>query len=156
MKISNAHLQPLSTTIRFIAYGVHGFLDEIVFTALWQLVFESFDPRLIGYTSLYSFIIYGTGSFIIERIYLRLQEKDVACIVRVFIYTLIAYAVELSSGLVLRQFDACPWDYSDRSMNFMGLITLTYAPGWALLGYWQEVFSGFLLSLRQPVKMKQK
>ncbi|XP_033114654.1 transmembrane protein 229B-like [Anneissia japonica] len=151
---TDVELRPLSFLHRFLAYGMHGFFDEIVFTALYQLVIESFDPRFIGYTSLFSFIIYGTGSSIIESLFLRLQARHVPCVIRIFLYVLVAFIIEFSFGLILRQFDACSWDYSDRPLNFMGLITLTYAPGWALLGYWQEIFSSFLLSLRRPMKSK--
>ena len=33
-------------------------------------------------------------------------------------------------GWVLRQFDACPWDYTEFDGDFMGLVTLEYAPFW--------------------------
>lgn len=65
-------------------------------------------------------------------------------------YLMITYFWEFTTGLILQQFDACPWDYTHYDYDFMGLITLEYAPGWLLLCYWQDVVSEFLLSLRLP------
>ena len=102
---------------------------------------------MIGYTSIYSFFIYGSASYAVERLYVRLRHR-VPLAPRIALYVCVAYTWELASGLVLRQFDACSWDYSDRALNFMGLITLTYAPCWALCGLWQDVLTRYLLNLR--------
>ena len=53
------------------------------------------------------------------------------------LYVVIAFSWEFTTGLILRQFDACPWDYSHYPYNFMGLITLEYAPGWLFLAFLQ-------------------
>ena len=48
-----------------------------------------------------------------------------------FAYMLVwIYLWEFSAGLLLRQFGACPWDYSPFDFDFFGLITLEYAPAW--------------------------
>ncbi|XP_072025192.1 transmembrane protein 229A-like [Amphiura filiformis] len=141
--------KPLPTFIRLFFYGLHGFFDEIVFTAIYEIIYGIPDARLLGYTSLYSFFIYSTGSYIIEQLYLFLWVKHgISTVPRIMLYVCVAFIWEFSFGLILRQFDACPWDYSDRALNFMGLITLTYAPGWAFLGFWQDRLSVYLLNLR--------
>ena len=112
--------KPLPTFIRLFFYGLHGFFDEIVFTAVYELIYGIPDARLLGYTSLYSFIIYSTGSYVIEQLYLFLCVKHgIPAVPRIAIYVCVAYIWEFTFGLILRQFDACPWDYSDRALNFM-------------------------------------
>ncbi|XP_071784104.1 transmembrane protein 229B-like [Asterias amurensis] len=153
--VDESSYQPLPVIARLFFYGMHGFLDEIVFTALYDiLVHGKPNYQLVGYSSIYSFFIYGSGSYIIERIYVNLRHR-VQLGVRIAIYVCVAFLWELSAGLILRQFDACSWDYSDRSLNFLGLITLTYAPCWALCGLWQDCLSRYLLNLRVvPTSMK--
>ncbi|XP_006820811.1 transmembrane protein 229A-like [Saccoglossus kowalevskii] len=141
--------KPLPAYMRLFFYGLHGFFDEILFTAIYDYIFLNPDPRLIGYTSIYSFVMYGSCSLLVERLYVYLWYRHrVATAIRVLIYVIIAFTWEFVFGLVLRQFNACSWDYSDRSLNLMGLITLTYAPGWALLALWQDVIAELLLKLR--------
>lgn len=50
------------------------------------------------------------------------------CVVCRYQFDIILYSV----GLALRQYGACPWDYSERSYNLLGLITLEYFPAWYL------------------------
>lgn len=51
---------------------------------------------------------------------------------RGLIYTVWTFCWEFSTGYVLKQFNACPWDYSAFENDFMGLVTLEYAPLWYL------------------------
>ncbi|KAE8281443.1 Transmembrane protein 229A [Larimichthys crocea] len=67
---------------------------------------------------------------------------------RLPIYICFIYTWEFSWGLVLRQFDACSWDYSHYPHNFMGLITLLYLPGWVCLSLYQDVLSNVLLRIK--------
>lgn len=142
--------RPLPAWLRFHIYGMQGFLDEIVFTALFDLFLEpQGNPQLKGYTTLFSFFMYGSCSFFIERVYVFLYiERGVQWYFRIPLYLCILYSWEFTSGLVLRQFDACSWDYSHYPLNFMGLITLVYAPAWILLSIFQDILAHFLLSLR--------
>ena len=142
--------RPLPSWIRFYLYGMHGLLDEIVFTALFDLVFEPAGNKMLkGYSTLFSFFIYGSCSFVVERLYLLLYYKHgIRWYFRLPLYLLILYTWEFTFGLVLRQFDACSWDYSHYPLNFMGLITLLYAPGWLVLCVYQDILADFLLSLR--------
>ncbi|OWF42334.1 transmembrane protein 229A-like [Mizuhopecten yessoensis] len=135
--------------IRFYFYGMHGLLDEIVFTALFDMVFEPSGNRsLKGQSSIFSFFIYGSCSFLVEQLYVFLYLKHgVPRYIRLFLYLCILYTWEFGTGLLLRQFGACSWDYSHYKYNVMGLITLEYAPGWLILCFLQDVFADFLLSL---------
>lgn len=122
---------------------------EILFTAMYDIVFHpKGNPALRGHTSVFSFFIYGICSFLVERLYVYLSiEKGVPRIVRMPLYLLICYSWEFTTGLILRQFDACSWDYTHYKYDFMGLICLEYAPAWLFMCYWQDVIANFILSL---------
>nr|XP_020455102.1 transmembrane protein 229A [Monopterus albus] len=133
---------------RFLFFGMHGFLDEVLFTSVFNLV-EKSDRTLSGYTSLWSFLMYGSCSFVVEKLYLHLHfSRGWGTWRRLPIYLCFIYTWEFSWGLVLRQFDACSWDYSHYPHNFMGLITLLYLPGWVCLSLYQDVLSNVLLRIR--------
>ncbi|XP_072640850.1 transmembrane protein 229A-like [Canis lupus baileyi] len=55
------------------------------------------------------------------------------------VYVTFLYAWELCRGLGLRSCGACSWDYSHYPLNFMGLITLMYLPGWIFLSVYQDL-----------------
>lgn len=62
--------------LRLFFYGLHGFFDEILFTSLFNFVESNFqDLRFRGHSSLWSFFMYGFGSFVIERLYLSWKDK---------------------------------------------------------------------------------
>ena len=63
--------------------------------------------------------------------YFRLRDQ-VPFLIRILIYTLWTYLWEFSTGFLLKQFGACPWDYTPFHGDFMGIITLEYAPLWFL------------------------
>lgn len=149
-KPPNTISRPLPAWLRFYLYGMHGLLDEIVFTALFDLVFEpQGNAQLKGYTTIFSFFIYGSCSFFVERVYVFLYLKHgIKWYFRLPLYLCILYTWEFMFGLILRQFDACSWDYSHYPYNLMGLITLVYAPGWLVLCVYQDILAHFLLSLR--------
>lgn len=118
---------------RLILYGLCGLFAEVMFTATWYFV-DSVKYRhgwkLHGCTSVWSFPIYAVSSFAVERMFLFLNGKT-NLVVRGFLYVLWTYIWEFTTGLVLRQFNACPWDYTGYThFNIMGLITLDYAPLW--------------------------
>ncbi|KAM9846048.1 transmembrane protein 229A [Aulostomus maculatus] len=133
---------------RFLFFGMHGFLDEVVFTSVFNLV-EKSDRTLSGHTSLWSFLMYGSCSFVVEKLYLYLHFiRGWGTWRRLPIYICFIYTWEFSWGLLLRQFDACSWDYSHYPHNFMGLITLLYLPGWVCLSLYQDLLSNVLLSIK--------
>lgn len=122
----------LSVWLRLYIYGIHGFMTEVLFTAAWDLAVTS-NPQLPGCTSVWSFLIYSTSVLAIEVFY-RKTHNTVPLIFRCILYVVWTYIWEFSTGLLLRQFNACPWDYTERSYNLMGLITLEYAPAWFFAG----------------------
>ena len=133
---------------RFLFYGLHGFFDEIVFTSFHDYLLVQRDYSLRGHSSIWSFFIYGSGSLIVESIYKGYNLRNRNIIIRGMVYIFIAFFWEFTTGLILKQFSACPWDYTHKDFDFMGLITLDYAPFWCIAGFYQEYLSTFLDSLR--------
>ncbi|XP_037318133.2 transmembrane protein 229A [Pungitius pungitius] len=134
--------------VRFLFYGMQGLLDEVIFTSVCNLV-EKSDRSLSGYTSPWSFLMYGTCSSAVEKLYFHLRYgRGWGTLRRLPVYIGFIYTWEFSWGLFLRQFGACSWDYSHYPHNFMGLVTLLYLPGWACLSLYQDVLSNVLLRVR--------
>ncbi|ELT95836.1 hypothetical protein CAPTEDRAFT_57252, partial [Capitella teleta] len=119
-----------STLLRFYIYGIHGFAIEVMFTSAWEFV-VNLNWKFPGVTSVWSFFIYGISTIVVERMYLSMRHC-VPLLVRALIYTVWSYIWEFSTGYILKQFDACPWDYTAFHGDFMGLVTLEYAPLWFL------------------------
>lgn len=134
---------------RFLFFGMHGFVDELVFTSVFNLA-EKADGSLSGHTSLWSFLMYGSCSFVVEKLYLHLHfARGWGTLRRLPLYICVAYTWELSWGLLLRQFGACSWDYSHYPQHFMGLVTLLYLPGWVCLSLYQDVLTNVLLRIKR-------
>ncbi|TRY68103.1 hypothetical protein DNTS_034734 [Danionella cerebrum] len=143
--LRSRHPAGLPSVLRFIFFGMHGFLDEVLFTAVFHL-FEKADRTLKGHTSLWSFLMYGSCSFVVDKLYLHLNfRRGWGIHHRLPVYICFIYTWEFSWGLALRQFGACSWDYSHYPFNFMGLVTLMYLPGWIGLSLYQDVLSNVLL-----------
>ncbi|KAG7254901.1 hypothetical protein CRUP_035360 [Coryphaenoides rupestris] len=119
---------PLTTLSRWYLYAIHGYFCEVMFTAAWEFAVRR-DWRFPGVTSVWALFIYGTCILTVERMYLALRGRC-PLLVRCVVYTLWTYAWEFSTGLLLRQFSACPWDYAHFRYNFMGLVTAEYAVPW--------------------------
>lgn len=122
-------LEALPALGRFYIYAIHGYATEVMFTAIWEFV-VNFNLKLPGVTSVWSFPIYGVSLLVVERLYLLLEPRGVPLWARGLVYTVWTYCWEFSTGLLLRQFDACPWDYTPFHGDFMGLVTLEYLPFW--------------------------
>ncbi|CAL1568795.1 unnamed protein product [Knipowitschia caucasica] len=134
--------------LHFLFFGMHGFVDEVVFTSVFNLM-EKADHSLSGHTSLWSFLMYGSCSFAVEKLYLHLHfGRGWGTLKRLPLYVCVAYTWELSWGLLLRQFGACSWDYSHYPLHFMGLVTALYLPGWVCLSLYQDVLTTVLLRIR--------
>ena len=132
MKYTNPTGLPFFSKLIF--YGLCGFFTEIVFTAVWYFVDSSYKYgwTLHGCTSLWSFPMYALSILVLEKMFLMLKDKVILPL-RVVLYVAWTYAWEFSTGLFLRHFNACPWNYEAyTNYNIMGLITLDYAPLWAL------------------------
>ncbi|OUC48503.1 hypothetical protein D917_06121 [Trichinella nativa] len=107
----------IPAVLRFYIYALHGLAMEIVFTALFEIVINGGNRKLHGLTSIWAAFIYGFTMLTGEVVYLSLQDR---C-------------------LLLRQFDACPWDYGHYPGQFMGLVTVVYAPFWYVAGLLTEI-----------------
>ena len=135
---------------RLYFWGVHGVFVEVVFTAIWELVAGG-NPRLMGKSSLWSFLIYGLGAFFgAELLREMMIARRVPLWARCFLYIPLTYCWEFLTGAVLRLFGACPWDYSQFDYDVMGLITMEYAPLWLMGGVYFE----FLMSCMTEVDRK--
>ncbi|CAL8242199.1 unnamed protein product [Merluccius merluccius] len=137
----------LPDVARFVFYGMQGFVDEVIFTAAFNVT-EGRAPR--GHTSLWSFLMYGSCSFAVEKLYVRLRRRAPrwGAWRRLPLYVACIYAWEFTWGLALRQFGACSWDYSHYRYNVMGLVTLVYLPGWVGLSLYQDVLADVLFRVR--------
>lgn len=136
--------QGLPDALRFLFYGMHGFLDEIFFTFFFNVLGQGAGAAG-GHTSLWSFLMYGSCSFAVEKLYVHLHHgRGWGPWRRVPVYVLVIYAWELAWGLGLRPCGACSWDYSHYPLNFRGLVTLVYLPGWLLLSVYQDLLSNVL------------
>ena len=113
----------------FCICGLTGWCMEILFTSAGSLL--KHDKRMIGQTSLWMFPIYGMAA-IISPLYKLIKEKPV--LMRGSIYTLGIFSFEYLSGIFLRKYHLCPWDYSDAKTNVNGVIRLDYAPRWMAAG----------------------
>lgn len=128
--------EPLTVLSRWYLYAIHGYFCEVMFTAAWEFVVNR-NWKFPGVTSVWALFIYGTCILIVEHMYLRLRGRC-PTLLRCVIYTLWTYTWEFGTGLLLRQFNACPWDYSQFQYNFMGLITAEYALPWFCASFIME------------------
>ena len=141
---------------RLYFWSVHGMFGEVVFTGLWEFVVTG-NWTLIGFSSLWSFLTYGLGTFFgLEYLHGYLTSQRVPLLFRCVIYVLMAYVWEFSFGFILSHFNACPWDYTDFDYDFMGLITLEYAPMWFLGGLYFELIMSMMTSLEQIPEWKRR
>lgn len=142
--VGGAPSHGLPGLLRFLFFGMHGFLDEIFFTFFFNLLGQG-DGVTSGHTSLWSFFMYGSCSFVVEKLYFHLHwSRGWSTWERIPIYVIFIYVWELSWGLGLRMCGACSWDYSHYPLNFMGLITLMYLPGWIFLSVYQDLLFNVL------------
>lgn len=125
----------------FMIFGILGWCAEILWTGFCS--FWMGDFSLTAKTYLWMFPIYGLAGlslplFLSFRRYCPLWQ-------RVGFYVFAIFSVEFLAGWVLQiGTGACPWDYGDRPLSFMGFIRLDYAPLWAVLGLVFEQMALFL------------
>lgn len=114
---------------RYFLYGLLGWILEILWTGLESLI--SGDLRLMGFTNLWMFFIYGSAVFL-EPLHDFISEWRWP--VRGFIWLGIIWGIEYFSGLFLfGLFGVFPWHYTG-PLNIHGLITLEFAPVWFVAG----------------------
>lgn len=113
----------------FFICGLTGWCMEILFTSFASLFHG--DIRMTGNTSAWMFPIYGMAA-LIGPIYDRINHWPT--VLRGIVYALVIMSGEFVSGMILKQFSACPWDYSDSLLNIGGVIRLDYLPFWVSAG----------------------
>lgn len=118
---------------KFILCGMYGWCIEVFWTGLDSLIHR--DPKLMGFSSLRMFPIYGMASLIAP---LSSLLKKCSIMTRGLIYMLGIFTVEYTSGMYLKKRGCCPWDYSDSPYHINGVIRLDYAPLWFLTGLFYE------------------
>lgn len=119
----------------FYRCGLVGWCIECVFTGLGSLFAHKRDRRLFCQTSVWMFPIYGLAAFL-PYVYRCIKKR---CIVfRAVIYAVGILICEFFTGVFLKKFKACPWDYSKAKLNYKGVIRFDYLPCWALAGLLYE------------------
>lgn len=116
-----------------------GLAFEVVFTALMEYP-EKRDRRLMGYTYVWMIPIYALVYPGCALLYPLLGHRHF--LMRGVVYMAIIYAVEYTSGWILRwTVGECPWEreYRGNKWAIHGLIRLDFAPAWiaaALMFEW--------------------
>jgi len=144
----------LPTFARLYFWGVHGMFGEVVFTAVWEYIVTG-ALHLKGFSSLWSFCNYGFGTLLAESLHEFLVALRMPFVIRLILYVLVAYSWEFTAGLILRQYDACPWDYTEFEYDFMGLITLEYAPAWLGAAVYFEWLYGYMKGVDERASWKK-
>lgn len=136
---------------RLYFWGAHGVFLEVVFTGVWEFVVTG-KWRLMGTSSIWSFLIYGVGFCLGEAVRDWMIRQRVSVQVRCLLYVFCVYAWELAVGALLGYFGARPWDYTAFDYDLMGLVTLEYAPIWFFGGVYFEILVRAMSNLeRVPV-----
>lgn len=129
---------------RFLIYGITGWSMEIFWTGMINSLLKK-DLKMIGFTSLWMFPIYGLFVFL-EPVCNRILDWPLY--LRGGVYMLAIFAAEYATGWALRHFlGVCPWDYSAAKYNINGLIRLDYAPVWYLVGIIYEKLYLLILTI---------
>ncbi|KAL1425593.1 hypothetical protein MTO96_019022 [Rhipicephalus appendiculatus] len=123
--------QRLSLAARLYLYALHGYLVEVTFTAVWDLLATG-NPELRGYSSVWSLGVYSACCIGMEKISFFMQTIPLPA--RAVAHTCWIYVWEFTTGSLLRKIGACPWNYEQFRYNFHGLVTLEYAPLWFMCG----------------------
>ncbi len=126
---------------RIIFYGLLGVAMEILWTGAGSMLRGDYSLRGVSY--LWMFPIYG-AAYLLEPVHERI--RDLRWYVRGFIWVLVIFSMELTSGLVIKMtVGRIPWDYSGHSpYSVGGLIRLDYAPAWFVAGLLFEQAHDFL------------
>lgn len=113
----------------FLKCGATGWCMEVFWTGLQSVGRR--DWEMPGRSSLWMFPIYGMAACIgpVSR-----GLKNVPVFWRGSLYMTGIFAAEFGTGMLLKHYGMCPWDYSSSPFNYKGVIRLDYAPVWFLTG----------------------
>lgn len=116
--------------IRFIIYGLTGWVAETLFTGFGSLIRGDLTMRARTY--LWMFPIYGL-MILLEPVHDLLRKSPV--LLRGGVYTVIIFGIEYTTGWFIRALiGKCPWDYGIGPYSIDGLITLRFIPVWFVGG----------------------
>lgn len=119
---------------RYIIYGLIGICLEIFWTGFESLLHSNYAME--AKTSIWMFFIYGLAVFF-EPIHHKTKRTNP--MIRGLLYMIVIYTVEFLTGGILKLLlGVCPWNYTDWGSVY-GLITLSFMPVWAALGF---IFEG--------------
>lgn len=124
---------------RFLAYGVAGWVLEVVFTGV-KAPMRDGDWRLQSHTYLWMLPVYGSAAVLFEPAHDRLRSRPWWH--RGAAYTAGIYAVETAAGTAIRRLTGeVPWDYARPrradgrvGRHWYGLVRPAYAPVWFATG----------------------
>ena len=136
---------------RFATYGLLGWSIEILWTGLSTITSGSLN--LIGHTSIWMFFVYGSAAIAFERAYSKISHFN--WYVRGIIWTILIFAVEFSSGMLLRLFGIEAW-YYNCPLSICGVIRLDYAPAWFVVGIMFEKIYSILITKNTGAKQHKK
>lgn len=115
--------------IKFIIYGLLGWNIEVLWTGWCEFLSGNID--MVGRTSLWMFVIYGSGGILFEKVLPKIKDRK--WYERGFLWMCLIFAVEFLSGAVLRLLGITAWRY-DSLFSVAGLIRLDYGPLWFFVG----------------------
>lgn len=118
----------------FFLCGFCGWCMECLWTGLASLRKHT-DKTLACHTSVWMFPIYGMAACLTP---ICKKLKDHSALFRGGVYAFLIYFAEFTSGVFLKKYGACPWDYSKAKLNYKGVIRLDYAPAWFFAGLFFE------------------
>lgn len=116
----------------FFICGSCGWCLECFWTGVSSIKkWKKNDRTLSCRTSVWMFPIYGMAAFF-SPLCNKLKERH--ALVRGGVYAVLIFLTEYITGVILKKYGACPWDYSKSKYNINGVIRLDYAPAWFLTG----------------------
>ena len=120
---------------------------EIIWTGLSSLT--SGSRNLMGHTSMWMFFIYGAAVFLFEPVHAWIGNFH--WFLRGCIWTLLIFAIEFMSGLLLKAVGIQAWEYTGVS-SVLGVIRLDYAPLWFAVGLIFERVHNVLIAYHIGIK----
>lgn len=117
----------------FLTCGLFGICMEVLFTSLNSL--RQHDKTASAKTSIWMFPIYGMAALICP---LSKKLKGKSFIYRGTVYAILIMCTEGFTGFLLKQKEACPWNYSASSHHIHGLVRPDYFPYWFFAGLFFE------------------
>lgn len=116
----------------FMFCGLSGWCLECFWTGMSSVIkWNKHDRTLLCRTSIWMFPIYGSAAFL-APLCSKLKKRN--ALLRGGVYAALIYLTEYSTGVLLKKYRACPWDYSKAKFNVKGVIRFDYAPAWFLTG----------------------